>query len=197
MKFIWEIDKTYGVLEIIPRNYDAEYFHKYEEYAKTPMGARLTEGRINFVDRWHSGKLLDVGIGCGQFLTARVDTYGYDINPVAVEMLKKIGKYADWKDSVFPAYSFFDSFEHIKDHAPLLDSMPPNTLIFMSIPIFRDVRHIFDSKHFRPDEHYWYFTAQGLIKHMVDYGFCCLDVDNFEIRAGREDIWSFVFKRRG
>ena len=196
MKFIWDVYKEEGFLKITPRNYDVEYFHKYEEYEKTPMGTRLTEERINFVDKWHTGKLLDIGVGSGQFLKARGNTYGYDINPVGIKMLKDIGKYADWKDSVFPAYSFFDSFEHIKDHMTMLNTMCPGTLIFISIPIFRNVQHIFDSKHFRPDEHYWYFTTQGLLRYMVNYGFACLDIDNFEIRAGREDIWSFVFEKR-
>jgi hypothetical protein len=125
-----------------------------------------------------------------------MDTFGYDINPKAVEMLKKIGRYADIKNSVFPAYSFFDSFEHIKDHADLLRGMDKDTKVFISIPIFKDVNHILRSKHFRADEHYWYFTVQGLVRYMIDYGFACLDIDNFEKQAGREDIWSFVFIKR-
>lgn len=197
MKFIWDVDKKSGFLRILPREYDAEYFHKYEEYSKTPMGETLTKERASFVNKWHSGKLLDIGVGNGQFLKARGNTYGYDINPVAVQMLKDMGKYVDLKDAIFPAYSFFDSFEHIKNHSSLLKSVSPETLIFMSIPIFKDLQHIFSSKHFRTDEHYWYFTTQGLIRYMGDYGFSCLHVDSFEIRCGREDIWSFVFEKRG
>lgn len=196
MDLRWDVNKEYGLLDITPRNYDEEYFRKYAKYAETPMGKALTEHRIAFVDRWHSGKLIDIGVGCGQFVMSRDNTFGYDINPVAVEKLREIGKYIDPYDSVFPAYSFFDSFEHIKDHSRLLNSMDHKVMVFMSIPIFRDISHVLQSKHFRIDEHYWYFTAQGLIKYMVDYGFMCLDVDNFEIRSGREDIWSFVFEKR-
>ncbi len=196
MKLTWDINKEEGFLDIIPREYNEEYFLKYVRYAETPLGKHLTESRVAFVDKWHPGKMLDVGVGSGQFVKARADTYGYDINQTAVKMLKDIGKYADIQDSVFPAYSFFDSFEHIKDHRHLLNSMEPKTKLFISIPIFRDISHILRSKHFRTDEHYWYFTAQGIMKYMADYGFACLDVDNFEIRAGREDIWSFVFEKR-
>ena len=195
MELRWDIDKEFGLLSIVPRKYDELYFRKYEEYAETPMGQKLTEGRIAFVDKWHHDKLLDVGVGSGQFVRLRDNTFGYDINETAVKMLKDIGRYAGIKDSVFPAYSFFDSFEHIEDHTDLLRSMYPKTKIFMSIPIFRDISHVFKSKHFRRDEHYWYFTTRGLIKYMADYGFSCLDIDNFEIRLGREDILSFVFKR--
>ncbi len=196
MELKWQINKGYGFLDIIPRDYDEVYFHKYEEYAKTERGRRITEERIAFIDRWHQGKLLDIGVGSGQFVKARENTFGYDINQTAISMLKETGKYAGLYDTVFPAYSFFDSFEHIKDHFFLLNAMPPKTKIFMSIPIFYDISHALRSKHFRIDEHCWYFTAQGLIKYMVDYGFVCLDVDNFEIQSGREDIWSFAFEKR-
>jgi hypothetical protein len=196
MELRWNIHKEYGYLEIIPRVYDEEYFVKYIRYADTLFGKVLLSERMAFVDRWHQGKLLDVGIGSGQFMLARKDTFGYDINSSVVKLLKETGYYANINDTVFPAYSFFDSFEHIKDHSHLLNSMPPKTKIFMSIPIFSDTSHVLSSKHFRPDEHYWYFTTQGLIRYMCDYGFCCLDIDNFEIRVGREDIWSFVFEKR-
>src|SRR5574343_853827 len=115
MELKWDINKEFGFLEIIPRTYGIEYFNKYVRYANTPMGKELTQRRIIFIDKWHNGKLLDVGIGSGQFVMARENTFGYDINPFAVEVLKKINRYADIKDNVFPAYSFFDSFEHIRD----------------------------------------------------------------------------------
>ena len=196
MDFKWETNKEYGFLSIIPREYDEAYYRKYVEYSKTPMGERITLARIAFIDRWHNGKLLDVGVGSGQFVQARKDTFGYDINPASVRMLKEINRYVDINDAVFPAYSFFDSFEHIKEHTFLLNSMYPKTKVFFSIPIFRDISHALRSKHFRIDEHYWYFTTQGLLKYMSEHGFACLDVENFEIQAGREDIWSFVFEKR-
>jgi len=196
MKLSWDIFKEYGFVDITPREYDEAYFKKYVGYAGTPMGVLLTESRIKFIEKWHSGRLLDVGAGAGQFVKAREDTFGYDINPYTVRELKEAGKYMDINDHVFLAYSFFDSFEHIKDHSELLRLMDAKTKVFISIPIFRDMSHILRSKHFRLTEHYWYFTPHGLIRYMADFGFSCLDVDNFEIRAGREDIWSFAFEKR-
>ena len=196
MELRWEIDKEYGFVDITPRAYDEEYFNKYKEYAKTSMGNLLTEMRIAFVDRWHTGKMLDVGVGSGLLVEKRPDTFGYDINLYAVELLKSLGKYRDIFDCIFPAYSFFDSFEHIKDPSRILNALPGKTKVFISIPIFKDTSHALKSKHFRRDEHYWYFTVQGIIKYFADYGFCCLDVDNFETRLGREDILSFAFEKR-
>lgn len=214
MKLRWDINKEYGFLDIVPREYDAEYFKKYLEYADTDMGKKLTAERIAFVDKWcypggGRGVVLDIGVGCGQFVESRENTYGYDINKTAVEKLKKIDRYIDIpavKELAFFGYTFWDSFEHIKDHSELLGKIWPGYFegcnekarVFISIPIFRDVKHVLESKHFRIDEHYWYFTAQGLVKYMSDHGFSCLDVDDFENRykAGREDILSFVFEKR-
>jgi hypothetical protein len=196
MQLIWEVDKEYGFVDITPRDYDEGYFNKYKDYAKTPMGKLLTDMRIAFIDRWHTGKLLDVGIGSGMLVNLRKDTFGYDINLSAIELLKSVGKYRNIFDCIFPAYSFFDSFEHIKDHSTILNAMPQKTKVFISLPIFKDASHALKSKHFRRDEHYWYFTPQGIIRYMAEYSFACLDIDNFETRTGREDILSFVFEKR-
>jgi len=197
MELRWDVNKAIGFLDIQPRDYDAAYFNKYEKYAETEMGKRLNNHRLDFVARNYLGSLLDVGVGSLQFVLSRDDTFGFDVNPIAVQKLEALHLYADPYELHFPAYSFFDSFEHIKHPTTLLESMFVGTMVFMSIPIFKDVNHILRSKHFRPDEHFWYFTPQGLIRYMLDHGFLCVDLDNFEIRVGREDILSFAFRKQG
>jgi len=195
MELRWDVNKAIGFLDIQPRDYDAAYFSKYEKYAETEMGKRLNDHRLAFVERNYHGTLLDVGVGSLQFVLSRDHTFGYDVNPVAIQRLEDLHLYADLRELQFPAYSFFDSFEHIKEPSSVLNAMASGTIVFMSIPIFKDVNHILRSKHFRPDEHFWYFTPQGLIRYMLDHGFVCIDLDNFEIRVGREDILSFAFKK--
>jgi hypothetical protein len=65
----------------------------------------------------------------------------------------------------------------------------------MSIPIFSGKDHALASKHFRPDEHYWYFTKVGLMGFMLGLGFTCRSESSFEIALGREDIQTFAFRR--
>jgi hypothetical protein len=36
------------------------------------------------VARHHQGKVLDVGIGSGQFVETRPETWGYDVNPEGI-----------------------------------------------------------------------------------------------------------------
>jgi hypothetical protein len=186
----------YGYLDVIPRAYDAEYFDKYVGYQNTERGRLITEARMEFVARHYDGSLLDVGIGSGHFVASRDKTYGFDINPKGIQWLKERGAYGDLETGEFSAYTFFDSLEHIKDLNPLLDRMASGTKVFISIPIFDDMAHVLRSKHFRPDEHYWYFTGLGFVKFMAYHGFYVIDIDDFEIHLGREDIKSFAFIKR-
>ena len=48
---------------------------------------QVTAARIRLVARHYSGQVLDVGIGAGQFVTARPDTKGLDVNPAGVECM--------------------------------------------------------------------------------------------------------------
>ena len=77
-----------------------------------------------------------------------------------------------------------------------MDSMNYGTKLFVSIPVFKDMPHVLRSKHFRPDEHYWYFTGLGFVLYMLRHGFHLIAVDDFETRIGREDIMSFAFIKR-
>ena len=97
MELRWDVNKAIGFLDIQPRDYDAAYFNKYEQYAQTEMGKRLNDHRLDFVARNYLGSLLDVGVGSLQFVLSRDDTFGYDVNPVAIRKLEDLHLYADLK----------------------------------------------------------------------------------------------------
>lgn len=173
--------------------YNKEYFNKYIEYSKTELGKRITNTRIDFVKEYHNGVLLDIGIGCGDFVTKRKNTLGFDVNIEGVQWLVKNGFYADPYVSKFEAMSFWDSFEHIEDPAGIVKQV--DKYVFLSLPIFTDETHILKSKHFRKDEHYWYFTNLGLTEWFFNQGFVLRGFNRNESLLGREDIQSFVFER--
>ena len=90
---------------------------------------------------------------------------------------------------------FWDSLEHIPNPSALLSRINSGQYVFISIPIFDDLAKVKQSKHYRPDEHYYYFTKDGMIKYMTDLNFKTLDISDFEISAGREGIYTFVFRK--
>ncbi|WP_440505613.1 methyltransferase domain-containing protein [Serratia nevei] len=177
------------------RPYDDSYFHKYQLMADTPMGHALTKSRIALVERHHGdGMVLDVGIGAGQFVEARPQTWGYDVNPVGVQWLKLRGRWADlYTADAFPALTFWDSLEHIDK--PELAVAKARKWVFVSIPIFAGGDAIMASHHYRPNEHIWYFTHDGLLRWFAEQGFTCVESNTIESDLGRVGIGSYAFKR--
>jgi hypothetical protein len=178
--------------------YGRDYFEKYKRYAVTELSAKLTRFRLDLVQRFVGQEpVLDVGIGCGTFVESRNaqihNTTGYDINPFAVEWLASRELYHNPYQTAVDHACFWDSLEHIGRPSLILKSV--RAYAFVSIPIFRDLQHILCSKHFRKDEHFWYFTSWGLIRYMKDEGFDCVYRGTEECEFGREDIGTFVFKR--
>lgn len=173
--------------------YDAKYFKRYQEMDRTEMGHALTDARLQLVKRHHDGFLIDVGIGGGMFVGRRPSTYGYDINPHAVDWLNQNAWYADPYAQKVPALSFWDSLEHIYDPGKILAQT--TDWAFVSLPIFRDVEHILSSRHFRPDEHVWYFTHKGFIDWMGEKGFSLVEHNLCETELGRDGIGSYAFRR--
>lgn len=177
--------------------YDAAYWDKYVAMSATDIGIRLNDARSRFVDRHYKGDLIDVGIGSGAFIERRGtrNTYGYDVNPDAIAWLLNHKRFWNvYNGSKLPAISLWDVFEHLPDYDRLLANV--QDYVFMSIPIFEGAAHVLRSKHYRKDEHVWYFTAEGLIKTFDEFGFSCVEHHYEEELIGREDIGSFAFKRR-
>lgn len=177
--------------------YDARYWQRYEEYARAPMGRELTQLRVDLVHRYlPKGQLVDIGIGCGQFVEARdKDTYGYDVNPIAIRWLKERKRWRDPYAEGGDNMTFFDSLEHIAKPDAILSRI--RKFAFVSIPIFTGAEHVHQSKHFKKTEHYWYWSSWGFVTWMMDRGFALVHENRMETEAGREGIGTFVFRRMG
>lgn len=175
--------------------YDDEYFTKYERYARTSMGREITRERVSIVQGYlRNEKLIDVGIGCGAFVEAFPGASGYDVNPRAVEWLRGRNGYADPLVDPCDAMTFWDSLEHLPDPARFV--CRARRFVFVSLPIFESAEHVLASKHFRPDEHFWYWTDPGIRRWFDRLGFACLEASDVEVELGREGIKTYVFKRR-
>jgi hypothetical protein len=182
--------------------YNDAYYENYCRMRETDIGKRITWARLALVDRWMPrDPMIDVGIGSGAFLDARskaAPTFGWDINPAAVALLQKQELLLDptliWSatEGQRMGMSFWDSLEHIKEPDEMLRNAQ---WVFCSLPIFDGPEHVLRSKHFKPQEHCWYFTRGGLIQWMGQRGFTCREHNTAETLLGREDIHSFAFER--
>ena len=89
--------------------------------------------------------------------------------------------------------SFWDSLEHIPNPNALLSLMRSGQYAFIALPIFEDLEKVKQSKHYKPNEHYYYFSKDGMIKYMQDSNFTLIEITDDESQAGREGILTFVF----
>ena len=191
-KLLWLPEFGIGYYPVEDQPYDQQYWQKYLAMEQTDIGKTLNQARVNMVKEYEWNEIIDIGIGSGAFIKEFSNAYGFDINPNAIEWLKQNNK---WKEpSNVDAMSFWDSLEHIHNPTELLGNI--KKYAFVSCPIYTDKDHILRSKHFRPDEHCWYWTYEGLIKFMSNFGFYLLEYSNIETLIGREDIGSFTFKRK-
>lgn len=188
----------HGFYPVDPRGvYNLAYFKKYEGYAQTPMGKKILEARLTLVELFlgPESPLVDVGIGSGQFVEARQGCRGYDVNPAGILWLRKRGLYVDPYRDDCANMTFWDSLEHMEDPAQVL--LHCQELAFICLPIFEDREHVLCSRHFRPDEHFWYWTRAGFISYMGRQGFRQEFHGTPEVVLGREGIETFVFRRVG
>ena len=182
-----------GYYPVTDHVYDAEYIEKYEKMAQTEMGEALTASRLEIVEKYvHTGSVVDIGVGAGQFMDA-AGCLGFDINQKAVRELIKAGTFINPYNVLINHATFWDSLEHIHDIAEILANI--DGYIFVSLPIFKSLEHVQKSRHFRPDEHCWYFTNEGFQKFIVAHGFNVVEYSDIETELGREDIGLFVCKR--
>jgi hypothetical protein len=177
--------------------YDQAYFDRFDRDAQTKLGRALMQARLNFVEEHYRGSLIDVGIGSGAFVNLRNrcnrETFGYDVNPAGIAWLEERRLFRNPYAGAFDAVSLWDVLEHI----PRFDLLLANVRewLFTSLPIFQDAEHVLRSKHFRPDEHCWHFTRDGLMHAMAMCGFALVSESGIETELGREDIGMFAFRR--
>jgi len=192
----YQVDMTKSV------PYDQAYFDKYVRYEKAPMGRKLNNARVDAVKTWAKDlSCIDIGIGCGTFIKYAqgkgINFRGYDINPVGVNWLKKRKIYSNPYTSprTFFCFTFWDSLEHIPDPQKIFNAIPVGAYVFVSIPILPDLECIPTHKHYKPNEHFYYFTSCGFLLYMRRYNFGILKVMDFENESGRESIKTFVFEK--
>lgn len=197
----WIPEAGAGYLEVRGEHYDQSYFDNYRRLAGTEMSRSLTSFRMNLVDTYSidGPPLVDVGIGDGAFLEARVkrgcvNCFGFDVNPVGIAWLKGRGLWADLYGQRWETATFWDSLEHIRD--PSLALVQVSRTAIVSLPIFSGPDHVLSSKHYKPAEHYWYFTRDGFVQFVEGQGFGVANWSQGETLLGREGIETFVLRRR-
>lgn len=189
---LWSEELGIGYHPRKPMDYEGPYFEKYQVLDASPMGEQLTKARVDMVARhMQPSEVLDIGIGGGRFVTD-AGCYGFDVNQQANAWLRSKGKFRD-ANFGWVSMTFWDSLEHIPDPESVVAKI--KSFAFVSMPIYYSQMHCLESKHYKPGEHIWYFTQNGLIAWFARQGFGCVEINEKESEIGREGITSFAFRR--
>lgn len=178
------------------QSYDDGYFDHYRQLEGSEIAKKINAARVGLVRRHYGdGPLLDVGIGSGEFIRSRGwDTFGTDVNPVALTWLADRGALRE-DLTEFEAYSFWDVLEHCAEPEVYFRKMRPGSYLFTSLPIFDDLTRVRESKHYKPGEHLYYWTEAGFVNWMALHRWRLVERNDDETKAGREGILSFAFRR--
>lgn len=185
----WQTDMSYRMT--VP------YFEKCFGYTGSEIADRIHAGRRDFVNKFVGDDfpVLDIGVGAGEFIKWRSHTMGYDVDPKAVAWLKSSGKWSD-QFGRFRAFTFWDVIEHVETPEDYFRHMVTGSRVFVCVPIFDDLRRIRESRHYRPGEHLYYFTARGFIAWMGMHRFELIGRSAHECAAGRDSVLTFAFERQ-
>ena len=192
---LWSDELGMGYHPRQPMEYDGGYFRKYRALDNSESGAALTKLRVDLVERHHgdnSNQVIDIGIGGGRFVT-QYGGFGFDVNRDAVEWLNGREWLRDPYACGADVLTFWDSLEHIPD--PEAAIACARKWVFVSMPIYRDAKECLSSPHYKPGEHVWYWTFDGLNRWFQRLGFEMYEANHMETEAGRRGIMSFAFKR--
>ena len=193
----WQVDPQ-------PFEYGEAYVDRYRDLEATNIGEALNALRVAHLLCRGIKSCIDVGIGSGAFLkecwSHEITCYGYDVNPVAIEWLNAREAYLDPyepSDVATEAITCWDSIEHMKRPGDLLDRMRPGCYLLATLPIFHRLSDIASSKHYKPNEHLWYWTAAGFVGFLASHDLHVIEMTDSEVRCGREQVATFIARKAG
>jgi len=182
-----------------PIDYDLNYYKNYISREGTEISNKINEVRTGMSSKY-CDCILDVGIGSGEFIKkSKIRVYGFDINPHAVKWLREKSIFMDPHKGIPDAVdglTLWDTIEHMPSPSNFLDLIKPNKYFITSIPVFEDITKVIESKHYKPNEHFYYFTKDSFVNYSGECGFDLIGCNDLETQAGREGIMSFVFRKK-
>lgn len=182
-----------------PVDYNEAYFENYVHREDSEIARKLNLARTGLSQKY-CNCVVDVGVGSGEFIKkSKIKVFGYDINPVGIQWLKSHNLFVDIYKSVpdeVQGFTLWDTLEHIPNPQEFFKCVRTKDFLFVSLPIFHEIEKVRESKHYKPNEHLYYFQKEGLIGFLNDSGFDFVEYNEDEIKAGREEIGTFVFLKR-
>ncbi len=195
MSKIFEEKKNEYICEYVYTDLNKLYTIDYEvEHQQKYYNDDILKIRREYVSKFVDvNKIVDYG--CGRRPFAEKDALmNYD------PYIERFNKFDLKKFNSAKAICFFDVLEHIFSLQSFVRVIPHNMLI-TSIPIYPDklssknIEELKKWKHYRPEQHNWYFTTEGFKNFMKKYGGWNCIYESKDEEPIRTDITNYVFVR--
>jgi len=175
----------------MPFEYNIDYWDKMIRQ-NSPTAKQISKVRWNFVRPAKAKRVLDFGSGPGFFRAFRpvgieVDTF--DINPYPQTGILH---------EVYDLITFWDVMEHFEDLEEFFKKIDASgaKYVALTIPVMKEGLDLMSWKHYKPGEHFHYFSEEELIKVFKDKNFRVVR-SGFPECPPREDILSVLLKKNG
>jgi ubiquinone/menaquinone biosynthesis C-methylase UbiE len=181
-------------------------YDDYEEGLYSTGLSRRHRNSIDTIEKYCSGKVLDIGCNCGEILNELksnkkfTELVGIDFNNKAIELgIERFGlklKNSSVEDILLKKNEKYDSiimihaFEHILKPVQFLRNILPlfkddgSRLLYLCVPNIENA-YITRFGALDPREHYWHFSESTLIT-LVKYAYPDAEI----IFSGKSHIWS-------
>lgn len=169
-------------------NYDINYWDLMLKQ-NSSTAEMISKIRWDFVNKINPRIVLDYGSGPGWFRAFRPP--GVEVDTFDIAPWPQTGINHDAYDLI----TFWDVIEHFEDlDKQLLSKLEMTRFVAGTTPILPEGQDIKRWKHFKPGEHYQYFTEKGLIDYFIKNGFQLLKT-GYPENPPRVNIISFLFKK--
>lgn len=171
--------------------YNLEYFEKMLRL-NSATAEHISAIRWDFVKEIEPKTVLDYGSGPGWFRAFRPD-YVEHVDTYDIGQFPQTGIRRD----VYDLITFWDVIEHIKNLSSLSSLWTKTKYVALSIPIRYKGLKLKEWKHYKPGEHFHYFSEETIKGYFRSIGFECCKFEYPEVTCGiRKDIGSGLFKRK-
>ena len=171
--------------------YNLDYWEKMLRQ-NSATAEHICKIRWDFVREIEPKLVLDYGCGPGWFRAFRpsfveeMDTY--DIAPWPQTGIRH---------ERYELITFWDVLEHIRYLSSLDEIFAKTKYIATSLPIRPKNKKLVGWKHYKPGEHFHYFSRESLQGFFNSKGFKLIKEGTPEVECGiREDIGTFLFRRK-
>ena len=187
-----------NITNLIP--YEDEYFKNYVNLKNTNISKKLNNFRTKISSKYaKTGMILDVGVGSGEFIQkSKNKVFGFDINPNGIKWLKDENKYLNpYTDDIskIKVFTLWDTLEHMVNPCYFLSLLKKNQIAIITLPIYDNFLRLTLSKHFKKNEHLYYWTNESFEWHMEQNEFKIIECSEEENKCGRQGVKTFVCKK--